>query len=98
MERPYKILLVKMWFIKSEKRCKSPTIFEKLALHNCGMILQERIDYHPRVSVSPCPRVGLNHPSIQQRRKISGVRILVVCRRGATSLEYPPSYALRADR
>ena len=37
------------------------------ALHNCRMILSERSNYNPRVSVSPFPRVGLNHLSIQQR-------------------------------
>jgi len=51
-----------------------------LALHNCGMILSQRISHNPRVTASPRPRVtasprprvrcvSLNHPSIQQRRK-----------------------------
>ncbi|NEP81014.1 MAG: hypothetical protein F6K39_24350 [Okeania sp. SIO3B3] len=40
-----------------------------MALHNCGMILSESRNHNPRVSVSPCPRVSRNHPSIQQRQK-----------------------------
>ncbi len=44
----------------------SPVSFFK-ALHNCGMILSESRNHNPRVPMSPCLRVGLNHPSIQQR-------------------------------
>ncbi len=44
----------------------SPVSFFK-ALHNCGMILSESRNHNPCVPMSPCPCVGLNYPSIQQR-------------------------------
>ncbi|NEO57190.1 MAG: hypothetical protein F6K54_31455 [Okeania sp. SIO3B5] len=44
-----------------------------LALHNCGMILSESRKHNPRVSVSPCPRVSRNSPSIQQRPNFNPV-------------------------
>jgi len=39
-----------------------------MALHNCGMILSQKINYNPRVTASPRHRVSLNYPSIQQRQ------------------------------